>query len=309
MWQGFRFTANFYSGAGLNRADQQRRDPAWLSARLTDPMSLFLPLWRSQHLVTEDLMPVRLGQAEAGELVAEGWQVVFLGLEAGRAIFGLGLPPQHRPDDHRLFKERGDFRDLREFGPLLPREEGSVLAYARGLLHWHERHGFCGVCGSPTVSDQGGHLRNCTNGACGASHFPRTDPAVIMLVHDGAEHCLLGRQASWPPGMHSTLAGFVEPGESLEEAVAREVFEEVGVELALAGVRYHSSQPWPFPSSIMLGFWAECPRQELKLDREEIAEAGWYSRDQLLASPEDERFRLPRRDSIARRLVEDWLKR
>jgi NAD+ diphosphatase len=307
MLQGLRVSTNFYSGAGLHRADQQRRDPGWLAERLIDPMSLFLPLWRSQHLVSDDLRPVRLTQEEAGALIASGWDVVFLGLEAERALFGLALPAQGAPEQHPVLKGRGVFRDLREFGPLLPRDQGSVLAYARGLLHWHERHGFCGVCGSPTLSDHGGHLRKCTNEACGASHFPRTDPAVIMLIHDGAGSCLLGRQASWPPGMHSTLAGFVEPGESLEEAVAREIFEEVGLLVDLAEVQYHSSQPWPFPSSIMLGFWAQCRRQALKIDREEIEEADWYTRDQLLASPEDESFRLPRKDSIARRLVEDWL--
>ncbi|HMB76636.1 MAG TPA: NAD(+) diphosphatase [Kiloniellaceae bacterium] len=308
MSRGFPFSANFYSGAQLDRADQQRRDADWLSARLADPESHFLPLWRSRHLMAADMTPIRLGRAEATRLLAEGWQTVFLGLEGSRAVFGLGLPSRDGPERHPALQDRGEFRDLREVGPLLPREQGSLLAYARGLLHWHERHGFCGVCGSPTVSDQGGHMRRCTDEACGASHFPRTDPAVIMLVHDGADHCLLGRQAAWPPGMHSTLAGFVEPGESLEEAVAREVFEEVGVTLDLAGIRYHSSQPWPFPSSIMLGFWAACPRQEIRIDQDEIAEAAWYSREALLASPEDESFRLPRKDSIARRLVEDWLK-
>jgi len=301
-------SANFYSGAQLDRADQLRRDPVWMAARLADSESHFLPLWRSRHLIAEDMTPIRLQQTEAVVLRAECWETVFLGLESGRALFGLGLPNQDEVETHPLLSPRGEFRDLREVGPLLPREQGSLLAYARGLMHWHARHGFCGVCGSPTISDQGGHVRNCTNEACGASHFPRTDPAVIMLVHDGADHCLLGRQAIWPPGMNSTLAGFVEPGESLEEAVAREIFEEVGLTLDLAGIHYHSSQPWPFPSSIMLGFWAQCPQQELRLDLEEISEAAWYSRDELLASPEDESFRLPRKDSIARSLVEDWLK-
>lgn len=310
--------ANFYSGAQLDRADQLRRDPAWLSARLADSESHFLPLWRSRHLIAEDMTPIRLARAEVEALLAEGWETVFLGLEgegldgrapeSGRAVFGLGLPSEAGAESHPALKDRGAFRDLREVGPLLPRDQGSLLAYARGLLHWHERHGFCGVCGSPTLSENGGHMRRCGNPSCGASHFPRTDPAVIMLIHDGADHCLLGRQAIWPPGMHSTLAGFVEPGESLEEAVAREVFEEVGLALDLAGIHYHSSQPWPFPASIMLGFWAACPQQALQIDFDEIAEARWYSRDELLASPEDETFRLPRKDSIARRLVEDWLK-
>ena len=147
-------------------------------------------------------------------------------------------------------------------------------------------------------------MRRCTNETCGAQHFPRTDPAVIMLVHDG-ERVVLGRQKVWPPGMHSVLAGFVEPGESLEDAVRREVAEEVGI--ALGEVTYHSSQPWPFPSSIMLGFMARATTTELNLATDEIETARWYTRAELRASPENEVFKLPRRDSIARRLVEDWL--
>jgi NAD+ diphosphatase len=138
-------------------------------------------------------------------------------------------------------------------------------------------------------------------------HFPRTDPAVIMLVHDGAGRCLLGRQPFWPPGMHSTLAGFVEPGESLEEAVAREIWEEVGLKLPVEEVTYHSSQPWPFPSSIMLGFHARAEHGPLDLGADELESAQWYTREELRNSPEDETFKLPRRDSIARRLIEDWL--
>jgi NAD+ diphosphatase len=149
-------------------------------------------------------------------------------------------------------------------------------------------------------------VRRCPNPACGATHFPRTDPAVIMLVVDG-ERCLLGRQSQWPPGMHSTLAGFVEPGESLERAVAREVREEAGIEID--DVAYHSSQPWPFPSSLMLGFTARATTTELRVDTTELEAARWFEKDWLLAHEDDDAFRLPRRDSIARRLIEDWLGR
>ena len=207
----------------------------------------------------------------------------------------------------RLTGADSRFRDLREVGPMLGRDEGAVLAYARGLVHWHRRHRFCGVCGRPTESTQAGHVLRCTNRDCGTSHFPRTDPAVIMLIHDGGERCVLGRQAIWPPGMHSTLAGFVEPGESLEEAVAREIYEEVGLKIPVEEVFYHSSQPWPFPSSIMLGFYARAEFAALETAEDELESAAWFTRDQLRRSPEDETFRLPRRDSIARRLVNDWL--
>jgi NAD+ diphosphatase len=148
-------------------------------------------------------------------------------------------------------------------------------------------------------------VRRCADAACNAEHFPRTDPAVIMLVtHE--DHALLGRQRVWPAGMHSTLAGFVEPGESLEEAVAREVMEEAGVRVV--DVRYHSSQPWPFPASIMLGFHARALRRDLAVDAEELETAGWFSRDFLSRAHDPEVFRLPRPDSIARRLIEDWLR-
>ncbi|MEJ2028191.1 MAG: NAD(+) diphosphatase [Limibacillus sp.] len=198
-----------------------------------------------------------------------------------------------------------EFADLRQVGPVLERWEGSVLAYARGLAWWHARHRFCGVCGHPTRMEMAGHQRRCENPECGASHFPRTDPAVIMLVHDGGDRCVLGRQAAWPEGRHSTLAGFVEPGESLEEAVAREVLEEVGIRVR--DVTYHSSQPWPFPSSIMLGFHARADYGPLTVDPNELESAQWFERKAILESPGDALFQLPREDSIARQLILSWL--
>ena len=223
------------------------------------------------------------------------------------AYVALDLSHLEEPEVDPLGGANASFRDLRQVGPIMDREDSAILAYARGLAHWHARHGFCGVCGAASESQKGGHQRRCTNSDCGAVHFPRTDPAVIMLVHDGGERCLLGRQPFWPPGMHSTLAGFVEPGESLEEAVAREVWEEVGLAIDVADVTYHSSQPWPFPSSIMLGFHARAAFAPLDLGPDELESAAWYSRADLQNSPEDEIFKLPRRDSIARRLIEDWL--
>jgi NAD+ diphosphatase len=254
---------NFYSGAALDRADERRADPTWIEARLGDPRTRFLPVWRSRHFVAERNRPVWLSAAEAADLMAGEHHVVFLGLDADIALMTIDISPLEAPDSHDVLAGRGNFRDLREFGPLLPQSLGAVLAYARGLLHWHRRHLYCGICGDATESTQGGHVRTCVNPDCGVSHFPRTDPAVIMLIHDGQDHCVLGRQAIWAPGMHSTLAGFVEPGESLEEAVAREIEEEVGLRLAVDDIFYHSSQPWPFPSSLMLGFHAYCPMTEL----------------------------------------------
>jgi NAD+ diphosphatase len=289
---------NFYASGGLDRAADRRRDEAWLAARLMDERTRFVPVWRAHNLITNGEgssagpAPAFLRADQAAALLAEGAEIAFLGLVGEVPHFALAVPGG------------GAYMDLRTVGPLLGHAEGALLAYARGLIHWHARHRFCGVCGQPTASEEAGHQRRCSAAGCATMHFPRTDPAVIMLIADG-DHVILGRQKVWPKGMHSVLAGFVEPGESLEDAVAREVLEEAGV--PVTDVTYHSSQPWPFPASIMLGFTARALSSEIKPHPEELETARWFSREELRRSPEDETFRLPRRDSIARRLLEDWL--
>jgi NAD+ diphosphatase len=297
---------NFYAAAGFDRAGWRRKDPAWISQRLADPSSRFVPVWRSQNLVLSlDGTAPQAAFLARHEILLEG-ETALLGIVEDCAYFALDLSHVEAPLDALKAQMPVEFTDLRRVGPLLGRQEGSLLAYARGIAYWHSRHRFCGVCGSQASSEDGGHVRRCTNPACKTQHFPRTDPAVIMLVHDG-DRCLLGRQRVWPPGMHSTLAGFVEPGESLEEAVAREVQEETAV--LVDQVTYHSSQPWPFPASIMLGFHARARTTELRVDHSELQDARWVDRDYLLSHQDDDSFRMPRRDSIARRLIEDWLRR
>jgi len=298
---------NFYAANGLDRAGHRRREPDWLTRQLAHPETLFVPVWRGQNLVAgvaEGSPSATLVRREALALL-EG-DPVLLGLREERAYFALDLSHREAPLEAIRAEGPTEFTDLRRVGPLLARPDGALLAYARGILHWHGRHKFCGVCGSATRSEEGGHVRRCVNAECKASHFPRTDPAVIMLVTDG-DRALLGRQKVWAKGQHSTLAGFVEPGESLEEAVAREVHEETGI--VVDDVSYHSSQPWPFPASIMLGFTARAVTTELQIDAEELEAAHWFDRSFMLGHAEDDTFRLPRRDSIARRLIEDWLKR
>jgi NAD+ diphosphatase len=301
------YRPNFYAGSTLDRLARLRRDADWVAARLADPATRLVPVWRAQNLVIAGASPTAawLTVAHARSLITETREVALLGLIDEVAHFAIEVSDLDDPAPVLSLAEAATFADLRVVGPLMNREEGAVLAYARGLMHWHARHHFCGVCGHPTRSAEAGHVRRCTNPTCGTSHFPRTDPAVIMLVHDGGDRVILGRQAQWAPGMHSVLAGFVEPGENLEEAVTREVAEEVGI--AVSDVRYQSSQPWPFPASIMLGFTARALATDLQLADDELETARWYTRAELRASPENERFRLPRRDSIARRLVEDWL--
>jgi len=317
---------NYYAAPGFERAGLRRRDGGWIVERLADPASLFVPVWRNQNLVVEidggEPRAVVLGWAGVVPLVEDGaaaeerlghGELVFIGIVDERAHFAFDLSPVEAPLDmlhspalaaSGLGAAKLRFADLRQLGGRLERSEAALLALARAMLFWHQRHRFCGLCGSPTRSEEAGHMRRCTGPACNTMHFPRTDPAVIMLVTQG-ERALMGRSRHFPPGMYSTLAGFVEPGESLEEAVAREVREESGIEVG--AVDYHSSQPWPFPANIMLGFHAQAVTTEITVDFGELEDARWVERGWLLSHQDDDSFRLPRRDSIARRLVEDWL--
>ena len=319
---------NYYTAPEFERAGLRRREPEWIRARIADATSLFVPVWRNHNLVIEIAGGEPRAITLAGETLTglggdpgdrlDAGEVVFLGIVDDRAHFALDLSRVEAPlealrspaltaagiaeaDDARIGVR---FADLRHLAGRLPREEGALLALARAMAFWHTRHRFCGVCGAPTRSEEAGHMRRCTKAACNAMHFPRTDPAVIMLVTDG-DRALLGRNKNFVAGMYSTLAGFVEPGESLEDAVAREVREESGIEVS--AVHYHSSQPWPFPANIMLGFYAEATTTEIAVDYTELEDARWFERDWLRAHIDDDSFRLPRLDSIARRLIGDWL--
>jgi NAD+ diphosphatase len=221
--------------------------------------------------------------------------VVFLGLYHERACFLVELEGEQPPG----IEAEGEFRELRFFGALLPQDEAGLLAYARALTLWRQRHRFCGVCGAPTRATRAGHVLVCANPACRSEQFPRIDPAIIVLVTDG-ERALLGRQANWPAGRYSTIAGFVEPGESLEDAVAREVREETGI--AVSDIRYHSSQPWPFPSSIMLGFTARALDTDIVTTDQELEDVRWFSRADLASGFPA----MPSIQSISFRLIEDW---
>jgi NAD+ diphosphatase len=274
---------NTFEGARLDRVTARRRDPDWVASMAADP---------SSRAVVAGPDGV-LAEGEALRLVPlDGLgEPLLLGVQDGRALFA--VDGEGRPD----------LVSVREIAAVLAQDEGGLLAYAAALLNWHRRHRFCSVCGSASQIREAGLLRVCP--VCGAEHHPRTDPVVIMLVVDG-ERVLLGRQPSWPPGRYSALAGFVEPGESLEDAVAREVFEESGVEVGAA--RYVSSQPWPFPSSLMLGFEASYVRGEPVAADGELEDARWFTRAELMdAAAERGEFLLPPPLAIARRLIDGWL--
>jgi NAD+ diphosphatase len=328
--------SNYYAAPGFERAGLRRREADWIRAQALDPKSVFVPVWRSQNLVIEvegaepraatvaaDTLAAVFGALSEDAVEAHFAQgrLVFLGLIDERAHFALDVSHTETPLEtlrSPAFAAAGigdasngqiglRFADLRQLAGRLARHEGALLALARAMAYWHMRHRFCGQCGAPTRSEEAGHMRRCTDPSCAAMHFPRTDPAVIMLVTDGSDRVLLGRNRNFVNGMYSTLAGFVEPGESLEDAVAREVREETAVEVG--AVHYHSSQPWPFPANIMLGFYAEATTTDITVDPGELADARWFERGWLAAHADDrgDEFRLPRRDSIARRLIEDWL--
>ena len=296
---------NVYAASPLDRAAARRTDADWIAARLADPSSLYVPVWRNRNLVVgmEEARPaaVYLPGEAAAALRDEARPWVFLGLLDQAAVFALDLSAAENATP-LVAGQEGSFVDLRSVGWGVPNPEAAVLAHARGLLHWRARHKFCGVCGAPCEPQSAGHEMHCTG--CGTDHFPRTDPAVIMLITRG-DRVLLGHSQRFPrANMYSTLAGFVEPGESLEEAVRREVAEEAGI--AVGEVWYHSSQPWPFPGNIMLGCYGEGLSEEIVVETEELIDVRWFSRAEV-ADPAAHGFMLPRGDSIARRLIEDWL--
>ena len=285
-----------FTGCGLDRADYLRADPARL-AELAGPDARLLRLDRLIPLLGEDAC---LQWGRCGELDKEA-ELVFLGLQGGEALFA-AVPAEGDTDP--AYARRETWAALGQLGP----EELALYGGARSLLDWHARHRFCARCGGPTRIAKGGWQRDCVREACAAQHFPRVDPVTIMLVeHDG--RLLLGRNSRFPEGSYSALAGFVEPGESIEEAVAREVFEEAGVRAS--DVTYIASQPWPFPSQLMIACHAHAEDDELTIDETELEDARWFTRaevrDALENGAESRSFRAPTPQAIARHMLHWWL--
>ncbi|WP_245633143.1 NAD(+) diphosphatase [Luteipulveratus mongoliensis] len=281
------------SRSALDRSAALRKEPDQLRRLLADPATCVLDLYGDRAPYEGEPGSRRLYyrppvEADRSDLV------IYLGASDGRSYACAIHPAEHDGDDPRA--------NLRSLGMELGDLDVGVLAASVGMANWHAGQGFCPRCGAPTEPAEGGWVRICTKD--GSSHFPRTDPAVIMAVVDDEDRLLLARGPQWGENRLSVLAGFVEPGESLEAAVAREVFEEVGV--PVTDVRYRGNQPWPFPASLMVGFRARAASTDLVLDPEEIAEARWFSREQLAEEVGDGRLGISPHLSIARHLIEDW---
>jgi NAD+ diphosphatase len=286
---------NLFAGQYLDRLAHRRTEAEWLAEALRNPATLIVPFLNGHNLISLS------GDSGAAwfldrSIVTESSDPIFLGEFRQRPCFAVDISATRIE-----LAPNVETADLRTMAARLPADEAGVLAYARALMIWRERHRYCGRCGAPTRSANAGHVLVCGSEACGLQQFPRIDPAVITLVTDTTgEHALLGRQASWPPRRYSTIAGFVEPGESLEDAVVREVHEETGV--IVDRVEYHSSQPWPFPSSLMIGFIATARTTAIDPHDQELEDARWFSREDLASG----QVLLPMATSVSFRLIEDW---
>jgi NAD+ diphosphatase len=287
-----------FTGNPLDRASAERSDPNWIAVQQGRADALFLPIWQAKPLLIGD----RAGLLSAAMMgLTPDMQTIFLGLRDGLPLFAVALPDSEDAPLTGL----GEFRDMRAAALVLPDVESAIAGQAKALVDWHRRHRFCANCGAQTVPADSGYRRLCSQ--CGAEHFPRTDPVVIMLPLLG-EECLVGRSPRFMEGMYSAFAGFIEPGETLEEAVQRELQEEVS--LKVSSVRYHASQPWPFPSSLMLGCYAEAASKDFRPDAREIEDARWMTRSEVrarLANQIEDGIKLPGTIAIARQLLADWV--
>ncbi len=299
-----------FAGNPLNRASEKRTDPNWIESKRRDPSSLVLPMWRLEPFVlgTEKPDPrIELGLLRPGiadSLAGAGAPCIFLGLDGDRAVFALDVSEAHDPANVGPLAGLGHFRDARMAAQMASVKDAAIIGQAKALIDWHQRHGFCPRCGAPTKLMDAGYRRLCDK--CNAEHFPRVDPVVIMLATQG-EACLVGRGKQFPPGMFSALAGFVEPGETIEEAVRRELMEEAAVKVG--EITYHATQPWPFPSSLMIGCFAKAESRNTKVDQNELTEVRWIERSagrELIEGKEVDGLRVPPSIAIAYHLIKAW---
>jgi NAD+ diphosphatase len=299
---------NTFAGNPLDRASDRRTNAAWLAEQLASPDSLGFAMWNGRPFVEKaseggDLQIAYLPARLVGELAGGAERLLFMGLWKDTAVFAVDIEGGVDPSDGVL-QGLGKFEDLRAVALRVPGPDAGILATAKSMFEWRRRHKHCAACGEPSQAMDGGWKRKCP--ACETEHFPRTDPVVIMLPYHG-DRCMLGRQEAWPKGMFSALAGFLEPGESIEEACARELNEEAG--LHAVTVRYHSTQPWPYPSSLMIGLIAEVEDEEGAPDQTELSEVRWFTRAEAreLLDGKLEGVAAPNKLAIAHQLIKAWV--
>jgi NAD+ diphosphatase len=299
-----------FAGSPLNRASEKRTDIDWIASKRSDPTSLVLPMWRLEPFLLEpdkSGVPLELGLLRpdlVDSFASDEAPFIFLGLDGERAVFALDVSAARDPANAGPLAGLGYFREARTAAQMVSIEHAAIIAQAKAMIDWHQRHGFCPRCGAPTKMVDAGYRRLCSQ--CNSEHFPRVDPVVIMLATHG-DACLVGRGKQFPRGMFSALAGFVEPGETIEEAVRRELMEEASVKVA--AVTYYATQPWPFPSSLMIGCFAEAESREAKADEIEIAEVRWIERStarELIEGKQVDGLRVPPPIAIAHHLIRSW---
>jgi NAD+ diphosphatase len=293
-----------FSGSTLDRSSNQRRDAEWIARHLDDDAARFLPMWKLNPLVKlGEQRSLAWAKFEMFDDVVPAPTPVLLGIDGDVAHFAVDVSSVEDPEVAFGVDEVAKFEELRGVVPQLSHAEASIAAHARSLTDWHARHGFCAACGSATVPESGGANRRCPD--CAVEHFPRTDPVAIAVVGRG-DQCLLGRGPGWPNTMYSALAGFIEPGETLEEAVRREVQEESGIRVG--PVHYVKSQPWPFPSSLMIGCIGEGESDEITIDFGELEDVKWFSLETIRAALDGHSSELfiPPPFAVAHHLVRAW---
>jgi NAD+ diphosphatase len=307
-----------YSQMPLDRCTNQRKNKQWLKQQFDQQNSLFCLIDNDQNFfsLAVPFSPLYLTHEQLPKVSITS--CIFLGKKNDQSIFALNSNKLSNRDNQNI-NALGQWQSLRQMSGLIQHQDAAILALAKGLVHWHKTHLYCGRCGALNQLIEAGHARRCTDSQCRNMCFPRTDPAVIMLVEkmfdDGVARCLLGRQASWPTGMFSTLAGFVDPGETIEEPVVREVWEESNIEVK--DPQYIRSQPWPFPSSVMLGFTATAVTENIDISQDDLHQARWFSREELdtFVAKEAELpepfggYRISSNDSISTYLITAWKKK
>lgn len=309
-----------FTQMSLNRASTQRKSDEWLLSQLSRDDCQIIPAWQGCFLFSKASLFTLQGEDKYKVLTsqltvkAQGYHLVFLGLNGSLPIFSIDISCLEEDKTNELFNEDVEWQSLRSVLSIVEQDQSSLLGYATSLLHWNKSNRFCGYCGASTQVNSGGHAIICTNNECNKEVFPRTDPVVIMLVEykpdNGPAQCLLGEHQRSKEKCFSTLAGFVDPTETLEQAVIREVKEEAGVDVS--DVEYITSQPWPFPSSLMLGFYAKADSPVIEIDDDELRSAKWFTADEIRKfdnwGEEGDNYKLPRKESIARYLIDAWLR-